>query len=386
MHGAVSSRQGELRALGLLLTSTASLLFWLWDISWQATLGQATFWTPPHVALCSAAVLSGMICLRAPKRRRIGQGRSEGATTRARPICDGPGTRIFPVAASFMLLATVIDFRWHDAHPYQEAVLNPPHFMFALSVLMVQLGTVAVAAALQGESGNRLPSWGRYLYIHGAAMVVLWVATMAMEYVARPNLWHGSEFYQVVGALLPVVLVGVSRSSFVKWPATAVAAIYMALTIIVIWILQALPAGPTLEPGLNPLGHFLPPPFPLLLLPPALAVDLLIRHLRAANWKGELIGAGLVGTTFIGIVLVTHWYFADFLLSPAARNYFFAADQWPYHAQLGDWRYSFWTLDPSPRSLLKGVVISVAIASSSAFLGFWLGRGLSRPRRRATGL
>jgi hypothetical protein len=91
-----------------------------------------------------------------------------------------------------------------------------------------------------------------------------------------------------------------------------------------IWILQLFPAQPRLAPIYIAVTHMVPPSFPLLLVVPALAIDLLLgRAGRRHDWLMSIA----LGLGFVALLLAVQWFFGEFLLSPAARNYFFAADQ-----------------------------------------------------------
>jgi hypothetical protein len=55
--------------------------------------------------------------------------------------------------------------------------------------------------------------------------------------------------------------------------------------------------------------------------------------------------AAVLGAGFVLAMLIVHWPFADFMLSPAARNFVFAADRWPFMYPPTEWRHEFWTVD-----------------------------------------
>ena len=72
----------------------------------------------------------------------------------------------------------------------------------------------------------------------------------------------------------------------------------------------------------------MPPDFPLLLVVPALAIDLLMHRVR---------GRGLTGCSrswrrscSSSSFLAVQWPFADFLMSPWARNWFFVSHRMDY--------------------------------------------------------
>jgi hypothetical protein len=158
----------------------------------------------------------------------------------------------------------------------------------------------------------------------------------------------------------------------------------MGIICLTIWTLQLFPAHAKLAPIYNVVTHMVPPDFPLLLVLPAFAIDLLVQ--RAGRGHEWVLAAGL-GVSFLAVLFVVQWFFGEFLLSPAARNFFFAADQWPYMAQLGPWRYRFWGV---PRDgagnvdvfvMTRGLSVAALISVASARVGLWWGSGMSRVMR-----
>ena len=65
-----------------------------------------------------------------------------------------------------------------------------------------------------------------------------------------------------------------ARAGRTSWPATRMAGLYLLIVCLMIWILPLFPAEPRLAPIFNHITHMVPPPFPLLLVVPALAIDL----------------------------------------------------------------------------------------------------------------
>jgi hypothetical protein len=127
-----------------------------------------------------------------------------------------------------------------------------------------------------------------------------------------------------------------------------------------------------------------PPSFPLLIIIPAVAVDLLMRKFGGRNdWKLSV----LLGVTWVVIMLAVHWFWAEFLLSPAARNFVFGADQWSYTNRLGDWRYEYWTLNRdaaghwSPLAFARGIGIAMIVGIVASRISLALGSGMARVKR-----
>ena len=215
------------------------------------------------------------------------------------------------------------------------------------------------------------------MFIYCAGIALLMVATIVWEYTGFANDMHGSLFYKVAAISLPSFLLAPARASRVRWPATAVALVYMGLTLLMAWTLPLFSATARLAPVYNPPTHMLPPTFPLLLFVPALAFDLLLPRIeRWREWQQAL----LLGVAFVVTLLVVQWPFAMFLLSPAARNAFFVADRWDYSNQLGPWQYRYWSLDRDAQGgwnalgFWSGIGFAMLIAAASAWWGLARGR------------
>jgi len=121
-----------------------------------------------------------------------------------------------------------------------------------------------------------------------------------------------------------------------------------------------------------------PPAFPILLVIPALAVDLIMHRLpdgarRLRQWT-TAVAAGLTLMLVLGVV---QWYFSEFLLTPAARNFVFGADQWDYNSSPGPWQHEFW----NPPVTLAGAGWAALVAMVSASGGLGWGNWMTRVRR-----
>jgi len=179
-------------------------------------------------------------------------------------------------------------------------------------------------------------------------------------------------------------MIAPARAGKVRWSATAIAAVYTGLTLAMMWILQLVPATPMLAPIYNPVTRMQPPTFPLLLIVPAIAFDLLMMRFGSSR-DGRLSIA--MGVVFLVALLAMQWHFAEFLLSPAARNYLFAADHWNYSSKLGPWRYEYWDLDVnavgqwSAARFGRGLAIALVLAIASARLGLARGKWMAQVQR-----
>ena len=150
-----------------------------------------------------------------------------------------------------------------------------------------------------------------------------------------------------------------------------------------IWVLQLVPAKPLVAPIYNALDHLMPPPFPLLLAAPALAMDVLLRWFpgreqRFQDWRR----AGECGLAFFAIFILVQWHFAQFLLTPAADNWFFAGGgrHWPFFLKIDPHlRTAFWKMEDE-FTLARGLV-AAGFAVLSTRAGLWLGAWMKRLQR-----
>ena len=256
-------------------------------------------------------------------------------------------------------------------------ILSPPHTVLAAGILAIQIGAMLMALARQNNAtrGGRSQ---RFLFVYAGGVLLLMLATLATEEITFPNDQYGTPFFLVSAGIFPFVLVGLARSALFRWGATAAAAVYMGWTAIMIWVLQLFPAQPMLAPILRQVDHMVPPAFPILLVIPALVVDVIMNRLpsgarRLRQW-GTAVGAGLALMLVLGVV---QWYFSEFLLTQSARNFVFGADLWDYNSSSGPWQYEYW----SPSVTRAGAGGAALVAAVSASAGLWWGNWMTRVRR-----
>jgi hypothetical protein len=362
-----------------LLGSTSIIVGLLWDISWHATIGRDTFWTPAHVAIYLGGVLAGFAGgVLALKATFAGSADERATAVRFWGFRAPLGAWVAIWGAIAMLTSAPFDDWWHNAYGLDVKILSPPHSLLAAGMMAIQLGAMLQVVALQ----NRAPAVAQprlgLAYAYTAGVLLTMVATLLMEY-SDPNFQHGARFYETACLAYPLVLLAAERGARLRWPATAAALFYSAVKLAMNWALPLFPAQPRLAPIFNPVTHMWPTGFPLLLVVPALAFDLLLRRYGRAAGKRDWLLAPALGAAFLALFLAAQWPFAGFLLTPHARNWLFAADQWIYTSRPGDWRYRFWTeRDPFTPAAL---VTSFVLATVSARLGLWWGTWMARVRR-----
>jgi hypothetical protein len=191
---------------------------------------------------------------------------------------------------------------------------------------------------------------------------------------------HGAPFYRIIAAIVPLLFAAVARGSGHRWGATIAAGFYSLFLLALLWILPLVPAQPKLGPVMVPVKSLVPPEFPLLLIVPALAMDLL--WARTAAWsRGRQALAG--GALFVASFYLVQWPFASFLMSPAARNYLFGAIYFDYFTPPGSyyWRYQFLPHPTGAVAILGGALTAAGIAVVATWLGLGWGNWMRRIHR-----
>jgi hypothetical protein len=393
-----------------------------WDISWHETVGRDTFWTPAHMAIYFGGVLGGC----------VGGWLAFKHTFRAGPAERNSSVSVFGARAPLgawvaiwgalaMLTSAPFDDWWHNAYGLDVKIVSPPHAVLGLGMFGISVGALLLVLSRQNRLQDVSSTKGSGMFIYAGGVFVLMGSVFLLEYIF-PNMQHAALFYKACALMYPARLVALSCAGRISWPATRIAAVYMVFMCVMDWILMQFPAQPKLAPIFNPVTHMVPLPFPLLLIFPALAIDLILRnvgesypatnltrqiavnlspsdreragqpsvaHLAKAGVRGVLRSialAILLGAVFFAILILAQWYFSKFMLSPYARNWFFMSDRvFGYSFPKGDWQTQFWRLDPSKPNVdpitISSILVTLAFASASSWVGLFFGRWMRKVRR-----
>lgn len=371
----------------VLFSSLSVVVGVLWDISWHSSIGRDTLWSPPHLAMYLGGVVSGVACGWYVLHTTFGglpEDRASSVTFWR--YFRGPlGAWMCIWGAFAMLTSAPFDDWWHNAYGLDVKILSPPHAVLAMGILAIQLGALFMVLALQNRMDDRAmrgldsgdSSRFHWMFSVAAGLVLLNFGIVTTEYTFRVY-QHTTLFYQIAAGLfvLPLVVAGVAGR--MRWSATAAAATYMGVILAMHFILPLFAAEPRLAPVRTPLDRMLPPQFPLLLVVPALAIDLVMQRSRRRGWGG----AAILSAAFLLPFFIAQWPFASFLQSELARNALFKQHLRPY--MVGPETYGalgmFW--EPAAGAeLLIGLAIALAIGTVSARLGLAAGRWMTGVRR-----
>ena len=361
----------------VLVASGCIVVGLIWDISWHRTIGRDTFWSAPHVLEQIGALIAAFTCGWLVLRTTFG-GESTARDTSVQVWgFRGPlGAWVCIWGAVMMVTSAPFDNWWHNAYGLDVKILSPPHAVLAIGMIAIQVGALLMALASQNRANAETQQRLSLMYATAAGVMLALQATVLMENAAFPNQMHSAVFYQMTAIGMPLLLAATSRPSHLRWPATTTAAIFMCIVLVIIWILQLFPATAKLAPIYNPVTHMVAPPFPLLLVVPAIAIDIIMRKFRN-DWSR----AALIGTSFVLLMLAAHWWWGEFLLSPVARNAVFAGDQWDYNIRPGPWQHQFWNTAPSLPAFVLGIGAAAATAIVTSRVGLWIGSGMARVQR-----
>jgi hypothetical protein len=190
---------------------------------------------------------------------------------------------------------------------------------------------------------------------------------------------HQAGAYIAVAIGPPLICAAAWKASRHRWASTWLAGIYMAVVITAILVLPLFPAAPKLGPVYQNVTHFIPPRFPVLVIIPAIVLDLLWSRIGERN---KLLVAAVSGPAFVLSLVAAEWPFADFLMTRAAANRFFATTMHDYGTP--SWAASVTRHFVAPEygwTLSSGLGIAMVCAVVSVWLGLMLGDWMRKIQR-----
>ena len=364
----------------------------LWDIMWHMSIGRDGLFSAPHVVMYVGAVVAGLFSgFKILQLTFVKSHPDRAASVRFWGVFYGSLGAMFCVwGALSMLTSAPFDDWWHNTYGLDVQILTPPHTILLLGMMMVQFGAMIGVLALQNQFRDqpltsdldqRRARRLKILFVISAGLLLAVLHTLFSENMGD---WasHNSSYYITAGIVFPIYLLAVGRASLLRYPITTIAAIYMLAMVMPSWILQNFPATPRLGPVLNPITHYQPFFFPILLVIPGFALDKLL-HRFSGKWNDWALAAA-AAVVFLLILLVVQWNYGTFsVTSLYARNGFFLGYSWSYDNDPNwEYRYKFhpyWT--QTGVELLKGLGIALVCAFFSARIGLLWGAWMRRVLR-----
>jgi hypothetical protein len=366
---------------------TSATIGGAWDVSWHRSIGRDTFWTPAHMMIYACGVLAGIVGAWLALRATFGR----DAALRAQSVSifgvHAPlGVFLAAWGGIAMLTSAPFDNWWHNAYGLDVKIVSPPHTLLILGIRAVSVGMLflilaamnrANAAREQGAVGTDFrPLQILFLYLCGLALG-------GQMFFLQEYTWdvvlHQTAAYIAIGIGVPVLLALFWQASRFKWAATTASLIYLFTVIAEILILPLVPAQPKLGPVFYPVTHLVPAKFPVLLVVPALALDLLWQRTREWKpWKIALVS----GVMFVAILFAVEWPFANFLMSHASQNRFFGTIYFDYNSRPNGFDRMRVFFHPNHGlALVKGLLIACVCAIASTWVGLGFGRWMRGVQR-----
>jgi len=358
----------------------SSVIGGAWDISWHESIGRDSFWTIPHLLIQLCGVLSGVVC----GYLILWTTFQKDSPTRAHSVSlwgfRGPmGAFLCAWGGAAMITSAPFDNWWHTAYGLDVKILSPPHVLLALGMMAIRFGTLVLVLSemnrAAGEYRTRLERLVFFTFIFLFGMTV----GIAQEYTFR-SFMHGATFYFVATLVAPIWMAAVAAATEHPWAATISTAMYTALHLAFTWGLPLFPAEPKLGPVYQKITHLIPPDFPLLLIVPAIVFDLVRRRLGGWNRWAQ---AAVLGAAYLASFFAVQWPFANFLMSPASRNWFFGTNNLPYFIPPRSpiARNIFVTTEPTAASFWMYMALALAAAVIMTQIGFGWGKWMRQIRR-----
>ncbi len=361
---------------------TSSTIGGAWDVSWHRSIGRDSFWTPAHMMIYLCGVLAGIVGMWLVLQATLNRDPELRASSVSILGMHAPlGVFLMGWGGLAMLTSAPFDNWWHNAYGLDVKIVSPPHTLLILGIRGVSIGMLFLILAAMNraaESGGASFGTLQKLFLYLGGLTVGGQMFFLQEYTWDVEL-HRAIAYIALAIAIPLVFALLSQASRFRWAATTAAGVYTAVIISEILILPLVPAQPKLGPVFNPVTHLIPAKFPVLIIAPAIALDLLWQRTR--NWKPWLISL-ISGLVFVAVLVAVEWPFAVFLLSKASQNRFFGTMYFDYNASPDDFdRLRRWFRPDHGWPLAFGLIRASLYAAISTWIGLGFGRWMRKVQR-----
>jgi hypothetical protein len=361
--------------------SVGSITFGLyWDISWHMTIGRDTFWTPAHLAVQLGGILAAITCTYLIFSTTFGADQTaKDASVRVWGF-RGPLGAFFTAWGGVMMVTSApFDNWWHNAFGLDVQILSPPHFILGLGINGVVIGSTLLAVSVLNRAEGAARGKLIRILLYFASMQLVLHMMLLYEY-SDSALMHSVLFYRALSIGVPLILIAFPRVAGHKWGSTIVASTYMAWMMITTWIFPLFPASPKLGPVFTNLTHMVPLGFPVLLIVPAIALDLVFQRAATLNRWAQ---AAIAGTAYLIALIAACWPFSVFMLSRYGDNWILRARDMPYFIPPSAYHffYEFRATSPTFLSFIAGLSLAWTAAMISSRIGIALGDAMRKLQR-----
>ena len=367
----------------LAAATAADLFSGYWDISWHISIGRDTFWTPAHMMIYLAGVLAGVASGYAILSTTFGSSQEAKDSSISVWGFRGPLGCFMAAWGGFaMLTSAPFDNWWHNTYGLDVKIVSLPHSMLGLGELMIELGAILLVCAHLNRATGSLSAQAR----------------LAAAHDRRHRRRRLGDFHPRIDAdgfmrNSELLSLGSDRVSHrtdrdngrleealarhQRWPQSTPRWFLAGL-----WIFPVFPAAPKLGPVYQHITHMVPLWFPVLVIAPAFALDLL----RAPDGR-EVGAAGNPRLppeyVFIAAFVAAQWPFADFLhhavraQSNFRRQLFRIFRPGPFCSTTR----TISRMEPTHAAFAKGMTLALVISIIFCSLGMALGNWMRTVRR-----
>jgi hypothetical protein len=367
------------------LAVTSAFIGGQWDVAWHRSIGRDTFWTPAHMAIYACGVIAGVVGLYLVLTATFGKSAYAARLREVSVSVFGLRAPLGVFLAGWggvaMLTSAPFDNWWHNAYGLDVKIISPPHALLIGGIRAIDVGMLFLMLAAMNrasDAGDANFKSLQRLFLYLGALLLSGQMFFIMEYTWDVML-HRVIAYTCLAIAVPMVLAMISQASRFPWAATTISAIYVAFLIGFILIFPLFSAQPKLGPVFYPVTHLVPPKFPILLIAPALTLDLFWQRTR--NWKPWQI-AVVSGVIFVAVIFAVQWPFGSFLMSHGSDNRFFGSIYFDYTARPDGYERMRRFFQPdSGLTLWLGLLRASVFAAISTWLGLLFGRWMRGVQR-----
>jgi hypothetical protein len=353
-----------------------------WDVAWHRSIGRDSFWTPAHLMIQLCGVLAAVVGLWLVYQCTFNRQSALSASSVSVFGLRAPlGVFLAGWGGVAMITSAPFDNWWHAAYGLDVKIVSPPHTLLILGIRAVSLGVFFLILATMNRAaaeGSSSFSTLQKLLLYLGGLTVGGQMFFLQEFTNDVNL-HGVIAYMSMAIAVPVVFAMISQASRFRWAATTAAAIYTTFIIGEILIFPLVGAEPKLGPVYFPVTHLVPAKFPILLIVPAIALDLLWQRMK--SWKAWQV-ALVSGVVFVAVLTAVEWPFANFIMSKASQNWFFGTGYFDYGTRPDGYDFRRIFFEPSSGAgLWFGLLRASVYAAISTWVGLLFGRWMRGVQR-----
>jgi hypothetical protein len=363
-----------------IIAITSASIGGIWDISWHKSIGRDTFWTAPHMLIYLCGILAGIACGYLILSSSFGHSaEAQAGSVRIWGFRGPLGAFVCAWGGIAMITSAPFDNWWHSAYGLDVKVLSPPHVLLIFGMLVIRVGTLLLILGQLSHATGALHTKLHALMLYTYTFLLVTSFGVFQEFLLR-NYMHSALFYMLMTLGTCFFLAGLYRISDFRWSGTVVVGIYTVLDLLYVWILPLFPAEPKLGPVFQHITRFVPPDFPILVIVPAFLLDLTRPYWQRWNCWAR---AAAIAPIFVAALAVVQWPFADFLMTPAAHNWFFGSGYFPFFVpSTTDWvRNVFTQVEPGARQFWIRMALAVVLGGLMARAGFSWGDWMRKIRR-----